>query len=182
MRKWYPLLIIGTLAILIDQVAKWWVMQNMLIGETRAILPALQPYLQLTRTTNTGIAFGFGEGGSQAFLVIAVIITVALLWVYNETHPADRVQYMGLALVIGGAIGNIIDRARFNHVVDFVHIVIPGFISNVSNFADHFIVIGVAILLIDSFRSEFRQTDTETDTTDETIHVEHMNVSDERPA
>lgn len=152
MRKWFPLIIIGSITLLIDQLAKWWVIDNMFIGETRLIAPFLQPYLQITRSTNSGIAFGIGEGGSPAFLVLATIIVGVLLYVYHNTETQYRIQHIALAFVIGGAIGNIIDRMRFNHVVDFVHITIPGLISNVSNFADHFIIVGVIILLIDTFR------------------------------
>ncbi|MEL6524306.1 MAG: signal peptidase II [Chloroflexota bacterium] len=152
MRKWFPLIIIGSITLLIDQIAKWWVINNMLLGETRLIAPFLQPYLQITRATNSGIAFGIGEGGSPAFLVLSVIIVGLLLYVYTNTETQFRVQLIALSFVIGGALGNIIDRIRFNHVVDFVHITIPDFISNVSNFADHFIIIGVVILLIDTFR------------------------------
>ena len=154
LKKYLPLLIIAPLAILIDQLAKVWIINNVMLGQTIPILEGLQPYLQITRTTNTGFAFGLASDGNMIILILAVIITIALLWMYDSSKPTEGLQRIAFALVIGGAIGNIIDRIRLDHVVDFVHVTIPGLISNVSNFADHFVVIGVIVLFIDSFLNE----------------------------
>lgn len=151
MRKWLILAGIVVLTVMIDQVAKWWVMANMLLYESREVLPIVHPYIQFTRTTNTGIAFGLGAGGSTFFLSLSVLIVAGLLWFYRTTPDETTAHYVALSLVIGGALGNIIDRARFGHVVDFFHVTVPGLISNVSNFADHFIVLGVIVLLVDGF-------------------------------
>lgn len=150
LKKYIPLLIIAPVAILIDQLSKLWIIDNIILGQTIPILESLQPYLQITRTTNTGFAFGLASDGNTVILVLAIIITIVILWMYASSKPSEGLQRIAFAMVIGGAIGNIIDRIRFDHVVDFVHITIPGFISNVSNFADHFVVVGVIILLIDS--------------------------------
>lgn len=157
LKKWSPLLVIASLVILLDQLTKLWIIDNVVVGQTIPILPSLQPYLQITRTTNTGFAFGIGEGGSSIILILSSIITLVLLWMYNNLSEADRLQHIAFAMLIGGALGNIIDRIRLNHVVDFVHITIPNVISNVSNFADHFVVLGVIILLIDSLLHEQKQ-------------------------
>ncbi len=154
LKKYLPLLIIAPLAILIDQLAKVWIINNVMLGQTIPILEGLQPYLQITRTTNTGFAFGLASDGNMIILILAVIITIALLWMYVSSKPTEGLQRIAFALVIGGAIGNIIDRIRLDHVVDFVHVTIPGLLSNVSNFADHFVVIGVIVLFIDSFLNE----------------------------
>lgn len=149
--KWIPLLIIVPIAIAVDQVAKIWVINNVYLYESLRIAEFVEPYLQITRTTNTGFAFGLASGGNLIILNLSVVITAALVWMYYQTHMNERLQRIALALVIGGAIGNIIDRIRLGHVVDFVHVQIPDLINNVSNFADHFVVIGVIILIIDSF-------------------------------
>lgn len=163
LKKWSPLLVIASLVILLDQLTKLWIIDNVVVGQTIPILPSLQPYLQITRTTNTGFAFGIGEGGSSIILILSSIITLVLLWMYNNLSEADRLQHIAFAMLIGGALGNIIDRIRLNHVVDFVHITIPNIISNVSNFADHFVVLGVIILLIDSLLHEQEQPFVETE-------------------
>ena len=155
-KKWLPVALIVFTVIFIDQLAKWWIVNNMLIHETIPIIEAWQPYLQITRTTNTGFAFGLATGGSIFILILSSIITVGLLWMVAQTDESERLQIVGFAIIIGGALGNIIDRVRLNHVVDFVHITIPDVISNVSNFADHAVVIGVGLLLLDSLLQERR--------------------------
>lgn len=165
LKKWSPLLVIATLVILLDQLTKLWVINNILVGQTIPILPGLQPYLQITRTMNTGFAFGIGTGGSSIILVLSSIITLVLVWMYHSLPEVDRLQHIAFAMIIGGAIGNIIDRIRLNHVVDFVHITIPNVISNVSNFADHFVVLGVVILIIDNLIHEREQPALETEST-----------------
>ncbi|MEM9951613.1 MAG: signal peptidase II [Chloroflexota bacterium] len=157
--KWIPLLLITPLAIAIDQVAKIWVINNLYLYDPTQIADFLYPYLQITRTTNTGFAFGLASGGNLIILNLAIIITGVLLWMYYQTQPNERIQRMAFALVIGGAIGNIIDRIRLGHVVDFVHVTIFN-INNVSNFADHFVVIGVIILILDSFFGDHDEAET----------------------
>lgn len=171
-KKWTPVVLIVVLAIFIDQIAKWWVVNNVVVNQTVPILESLQPYLQITRTTNTGFAFGLATGGSTIILVVSSLVTLGLLWMVAQTEETERLQLIAFALVIGGAIGNIIDRIRLGHVVDFVHVHIPGIISNVSNFADHFVVIGVGLLLLDSFLQERRESSQEeSDTVDEHIPI-----------
>jgi signal peptidase II len=156
LRKWSPLVILTGLILLIDQLTKAWVIENMVMRETRPLVDWLLPYVQLTRSYNTGIAFGLGSGGSGVFLVLSMLIIAGLLVFYWMSPPRADVQHIALGLVIGGALGNVIDRIQHGHVVDFVHIVIPELVSNVSNIADHMIVIGVIVLVIDSFLEERR--------------------------
>ncbi|GAB5490694.1 MAG: signal peptidase II [Phototrophicaceae bacterium] len=148
LKKWLPLIVIASLVILLDQVTKLWIINNVLVGQT---IPLLEPILKITRTTNTGFAFGLASGGSFAILILSSFVTILILWMYYKSSDNERLQRIAFAMIIGGAIGNIIDRIRLGHVVDFVHIDIPNLISNVSNFADHFVVLGVIVLLIDSF-------------------------------
>ncbi|MGJ3240401.1 MAG: signal peptidase II [Anaerolineae bacterium] len=167
LNKWLLALALVILTVSIDQLAKLWILDNVAYLETRPIIASWQPYLQITRTINTGIAFGLAIGGNTVVLILSVVITLGLLWMLKSAQAPERLQQIALALVIGGAVGNIIDRVRLGHVVDFVHITIPGIISNVSNFADHFVVIGVGLLLLDSFINPQISTD-EPQTADET--------------
>lgn len=170
LKKWLPVIVITGFVILLDQIAKWWIVSNLSIGETVPLLEGLQPYLQITRTTNTGFAFGLASGGNLIILVLSSLITVGLLWMVYQLNETQRLQLVALAMIIGGASGNIIDRIRFSHVVDFVHIYIPDLISNVSNFADHFVVIGVGLLLIDSFLQEQGQKKNDSPATSEIVN------------
>jgi signal peptidase II len=156
-RKWFLLVLVISIVFVIDQLAKAWVVSSMAVGETIEIIPPLAPYFQLTRVTNTGIAFGMFTGGNLVLLVLTSIVVVVLLLIYRSLPPHLRLQQIAFAMIIGGALGNIADRIRFGHVVDFVHVIIPNLISNVSNFADHFVVIGVLLILLDTLLQERRE-------------------------
>jgi len=168
-KKWLPLLIVSPLVLLIDQLAKWWVLSNLNLGDSVPIIAAVAPYIQITRATNAGIAFGIGENAGMIFTVLPILITGMVLWMYTQSKLGEWWHQVSLAMIIGGAIGNIIDRLRFEHVIDFVHVYIPGLVSNVSNFADHFIVVGVIILLIDSFLQDRPKTEDNTDNQTDSI-------------
>lgn len=155
--KWLRLLLTIGGVLLLDQLAKNWVIANMVLGESRELHPALLPFLQLTYIENTGVAFGLGSGNSGLFLLLAMAISVVLFVLYLRAGREAVLYQIGLAIVLGGALGNVMDRIRLGYVVDFVHIRIPPLgISNVSNFADHAVVIGVIVLLMDSFLQERR--------------------------
>jgi signal peptidase II len=148
-RKWqrFALLVGGVL--LLDQLSKNWILANVALYES---LPILPPWVFITHSYNTGAAFGMGDGASDFFLVLAALIVAGLLWVYSRATPTDWLPQIGYSLIIGGASGNIVDRLQHGHVIDFVHLVLPNVISNVSNFADHAIVLGVGVLVVDSLR------------------------------
>jgi signal peptidase II len=153
------LLLIGILGLilLIDQLSKSWVLANMQVGQTLLVIPALHPHFQFTFSTNTGAAFGILPMAGDVFMVAAMLISVVILYFYWHTPPNAVLQQVGLAAILGGAIGNVIDRLQHGYVVDFFHLMIPGVISNISNFADHFIVGGAALLIIDSLRRDLRR-------------------------
>lgn len=154
LKKYLPLLFVASLILALDQISKAWVISNFAMGEGFSILA---PFLQITRSMNTGIAFGIGEGGSMIFLLLSLIIIIVLLGLYARSTPEALIQHFGYSLVVGGALGNAIDRLQHGHVVDFVHISIPNIVSNVSNFADHAIVLGVLLLVLDGFLQERRE-------------------------
>ena len=132
-RNWGFLLAIIAMVLIADQVTKRVVVDTIALGETIQPLPALSPYFQVTRIFNTGSAFGILPQASDFFLVIAI------------------------GLVCGGALGNAFDRVQYEHVVDFIHYQIPGLFSNVSNLADHAVVFGVALMLLENWRSDRAQ-------------------------
>ncbi|MCY4062527.1 MAG: signal peptidase II [Chloroflexi bacterium] len=139
-----------SLAAILDQIAKSWVLSNLMLYESIQPVPALAPFFQLTRSSNTGAAFGILPMAGDVFLILALIIVAALMW-YLRSLPADsRLAPFAIGLVIGGAVGNIIDRLQHGHVIDFIHYQIPNLISNVSNLADHAIVFGVMLIFAES--------------------------------
>jgi len=156
MRKWFIMGGSLSLTALADQASKHWIRDNLEVYETIQPLPALAPFFQLTRSSNTGAAFGIFPMAGDAFLVIAILIIAGLLWYFREVPAGGRLAPIAIGLVIGGAVGNALDRLQHGHVIDFIHYQIPNVISNVSNLADHAIVCGVLLLIGESFWRDYR--------------------------
>ncbi len=150
-RRWLLLILIAGAVVVIDQASKNAVLGSVFFGQSVAPIPALVPYFQITPSMNTGAAFGFLPQAGDVFLLLAAAILIGLFFFYPRLDDKAWLTRIGIALVVGGALGNAVDRLTHGAVVDFIHYQIPGVISNVSNLADHAIVIGVALILIDSW-------------------------------
>lgn len=156
-KRWLSLLLVVITVLAADQLSKRWVVDNLLLNESRQPIPALNRYFQITRSYNTGSAFGFMPEAGDIFLVIAVVVVIALFFFYPRIPANAWLTRLATGLVCGGALGNALDRIQYEHVVDFIHYQIPGLVSNVSNLADHAIVLGVALIFIDSWWQERQQ-------------------------
>ncbi len=160
------LLAVALVALTIDQVTKRLVEKTIPLGFTSVPIEALNPYLTLTRTQNTGAAFSIFQNGGLFLLIIAIVVSV-LIVVYAPRLPAgDWISRVALGLQLAGALGNLIDRVRQGYVTDFIHFQIPqiNFDWPVSNIADICIVSGVILLIVITFwreRSHTKQDDKE---------------------
>lgn len=157
MRKWIILIVVIIVTLVVDQVSKTWVINNLQLYETIEPIPALAPLFQITRSTNTGAAFGILPMAGNMFLILAVAIIGFMLWYFRDVPAHARFVPIAIGMVIGGALGNVIDRLQHGHVIDFVHYQIPDLISNVSNLADHGIVIGVLLIIGDSLWQDYQE-------------------------
>jgi signal peptidase II len=153
-RKWLFLFALIVAVLAADQISKRWIVDNLHLNEMRQPIPALSPFFQIVRSQNTGAALGFLPQAGDLFLVIAVIVVLGMLYYYPRIPPEARISRIATGLICGGALGNAADRLTYGHVVDFIHYQIPNLISNVSNLADHAIVLGVILIFIESWRSE----------------------------
>ena len=160
-RRWITLFSIIAAVLAVDQITKRIVVDTLRLGESRQPVPALADFFQITRSENSGAAFGVLSNAGDLFLVIAVIVSVVLIGYYRRLPDGVALTRIGIGLVIGGALGNALDRIEYGAVVDFIHYQIPGVISNVSNLADHAIVFGVIILFVDSWRVDRAKNQTE---------------------
>ncbi len=108
-------------------------------------------FFNLTLAYNTGAAFSFlkDAGGWQRwfFTVIALVASVVIIIMLKNLKSHERMTAIGLALILGGAIGNVIDRMLYGHVVDFIQVYYQQFYWPVFNLADSFITIGAALLI-----------------------------------
>ncbi len=134
-----------------DQVVKAIVRRHIALNESIAVIPG---FFDLTRVHNTGTAFGFMNATDFPFktviLACVAIGALAALAVYAATLPADqRLARIGLALILGGAAGNLIDRIMEGYVVDFVDLYWSGWHFWAFNVADASITVGVALMILD---------------------------------
>jgi signal peptidase II len=143
-------LAVAALALALDQASKVF-FYNLLVADGHRLIELL-PFFSIVTVWNYGISFGLfnsgSAGGSIVFVGLALAIVAALLiWLRNVTAPLIA---MALGLVIGGAIGNVIDRLRFGAVFDFLDFHIAGWHWPAFNVADSAICVGVFLLCIDA--------------------------------
>lgn len=152
-RGWAAYALAGLLIVL-DQLSKFWVL-DILQLPYRLSVPVAGP-LRLTMVWNQGVSFGLLQAQHDlvrwALVAFSLIVAGILIWWARK--PSRALAATGLGLVIGGAIGNAIDRARFGAVVDFIDVSAIGVFPWVFNIADSGITIGVILLLADSLRRE----------------------------
>ena len=133
--------------VLLDQFSKQIFISSFDVGQSIII----NPYLSWTYLQNTGAAFSIladGGGIQKAFLLsVSVLVSVIIfLWIH-KTSEYQRQKLFGQFLLLSGAVGNLIDRAQYGYVVDFIDVHVNGFYWPVFNLADSFIFIGVLLLL-----------------------------------
>jgi signal peptidase II len=144
--------------IVVDHLTKWWVSSTL---DFQQAVPVL-PFFSLVRVHNTGAAFSFlaDAGGWQRwfFIAVGVIATVIIVRLLKRHGHEPRLAFP-LALVLGGALGNVIDRVALGHVVDFLYFHYRSFAWPAFNVADSAISVGAALLIWDSLRGKPAATD-----------------------
>ncbi|WP_299480524.1 signal peptidase II [uncultured Roseibium sp.] len=142
---------IALVGLLLDQASKLWLLFVFDLGTNGPV--ALLPFLDIVLVWNRGVSYGLFQQNSDLgrwlLVALTVLITVGL-WIWSA-RVQSRLIAFALAMIIGGAIGNGIDRIVYGAVVDFVHFHVGSFSWYVFNLADVWIVAGVAALLYDSF-------------------------------
>jgi signal peptidase II len=147
-------LTISAVIIALDQVTKWLMVSWLSLYETVAVMP----YFNLTMAHNHGAAFSFlaQAGGWQRwfFIVLASVISIVLLVWLAKLKPHAKLEAISLSLILGGAIGNVIDRIHYGYVIDFLDVYIGTSHWPAFNVADSAICVGAVLLILDSFKSE----------------------------
>lgn len=133
------LLIIG-----LDQWSKALVREQIALGSEVYPIPFLAPFFRFTYWKNTGAAFGIFQNANMPLLILSILISLVVVWLYFKSEDEPLAFRISLAMMLGGAIGNMIDRIRFGFVTDFIAVgSFPVF-----NIADSAVTVGVAIMLI----------------------------------
>ncbi len=148
MLKW---LWLSGLMVVLDQITKVWVDLNLGLHQSIPIMPNFS----ITYAHNYGAAFSFlsEAGGWQRwfFAVLAIAVSVGIVIYLKKLKPEEKLLALSLSLILGGAIGNIIDRVIYGYVIDFLDVYYGVYHWPIFNIADSAITVGVGLMLIESF-------------------------------
>ncbi len=149
LRTALPYAAVAAVAIVLDQWIKYLVETRLPFQQ----MVELVPFLALYRTYNTGVAFSsFSFIGDKGLVAIAAGVILFVLYLASRTTAENWIARLGFALIIGGALGNIIDRATYGHVVDYILFHTPVWSFAVFNLADAFISVGAALVVLEELR------------------------------
>lgn len=136
---------IALVVIGIDQLTKWMIVKSMELGES---IPVIENFFYITSHRNRGAAWGILQGQMWFFYIVTILVVIFLIY-YIQKHVKGQPLFgTALALMLGGAIGNFIDRIYRQEVVDFLHFNIFGYHFQIFNIADSSLTIGVFLLII----------------------------------
>lgn len=145
-QKLWPYATLLLVAVIADQAIKYWVEQH-LPFHTRV---ELLPFLSLLHSRNTGVAFSLFSQVDVVWLgLLVVAITIFIAIIAMRTDPSQVFARFGFALIIGGALGNLIDRAIRGYVVDYIYFHTPVWSFAIFNLADALITIGAALVVFE---------------------------------
>lgn len=137
------------LVLFFDVLSKYIVDKLMIVNES---INVIDNFFKLTYVQNTGAAWSILENNTFWVSIISALVIIFIIWYVYENKPKLKLDKIGYSFIIGGAFGNFIDRIIFGYVVDFLNFNIFGYNFPIFNLADTFIVLGVIILMISSWR------------------------------
>ena len=151
---WLVLSIVA-ITLVIDQLTKFLVVNYMTIGQSISVI---DNFLYITSHRNEGAAWGILQGKMTFFYIVTlVVIGVVILWIRRLDMKKEKLLIIALSLILGGALGNFIDRVMYQHVVDFINTYIFGYDFPIFNIADSALCIGVFLMGIDAILDVRRQ-------------------------
>lgn len=151
-------LVIAAVVIIVDQLTKYWIVQSMSLFDSVALLP----HLNFTLLHNTGAAFSFlaDAGGWQRWFFVFLGVGVSafiLVWLRKMPAEQSALLPLSLSLILGGALGNVIDRAIHGYVIDFIDFYYRNWHWPAFNVADMAITVGAVLFILDSVIDTHRE-------------------------
>ena len=144
---WLVLAIVAV-TIIVDQLTKFLVVKYMTLGQSISVI---DNFLYITSHRNEGAAWGILQGKMIFFYVVTlVVIGLVILWIRKLDIKKEKLLVIALSLILGGALGNFIDRVMYQHVVDFINTYIVGYDFPIFNIADSALCIGVFLMAVDA--------------------------------
>lgn len=146
------ILIISIFLIILDQLSKYFIVEKMSLGQSNEVV---NNFFSITSHRNRGAAWGILQDSRYFFLAVTVIFLIILgYYIYKQKDSITKFDVLTFSLILGGALGNFIDRLVRHEVVDFLDFKIFGYDFPIFNLADCYICIGVLFLLIKIYREE----------------------------
>ena len=144
---WLVLAIVAV-TIIVDQLTKFLVVKYMTLGQSISVI---DNFLYITSHRNEGAAWGILQGRMIFFYVVTlVVIGLVILWIRKLDIKKEKLLVIALSFILGGALGNFIDRVMYQHVVDFINTYIFGYDFPIFNIADSALCIGVFLMAVDA--------------------------------
>lgn len=141
-------LFVSAILVLADQVSKAIVVRTMSLYES---VPVIENFFHFTYITNDGMAFGIDfPFGYFIFSLVSALLTIFLFWYLWSVRNDSLLIRLGLAMIIAGAVGNLIDRLMLGEVIDFLDFMVGNFHWYVFNLADSYVTVGMVLILTDS--------------------------------
>lgn len=146
------MIILTILVILVDFFSKYMVSKLMTVNET---INLIDNFFRITYVKNTGAAFSIFSNNTILVIIISIVVIGFLLFYIYKNKGNNKLENVSYAFILGGAIGNLIDRLVYGYVIDFLDFEILSYNAPIFNLADTFIVIGVILFLINTLRSRY---------------------------
>ncbi|MGP4106909.1 signal peptidase II [Virgibacillus sp. L01] len=150
--------IIALVIIVVDQLSKWAIIKTMEVGEQ---ITVIENFFYLTSHRNSGAAWGILQGQMIFFYIVTVIVIIGVVYYMQKYAKDSKLLAISLSLILGGAIGNFIDRLFRKEVVDFFDFNLIGYDYPIFNIADSALVVGVILVLIATFIDEKKKGKTQ---------------------
>ena len=143
------IMIVVIISLLLDIGSKFLVSRIFILNESKTII---DNFLNITYVRNTGAAWSILDNNTWIVTVISLLIIIGIIYYVYRNRVSKKILKIGYGLILGGAIGNFIDRIVYGYVIDFIDIDIFGWNYPIFNLADMFIVVGVILMMIDAWR------------------------------
>ncbi|AXI09013.1 signal peptidase II [Oceanobacillus zhaokaii] len=143
--------IIALIIIAFDQLTKWNIVKTMELGES---ITVIQDFFYITSHRNSGAAWGILEGKMLFFYIVTVIVVIGVVYYMQKHAKNDKLLAVALSFILGGAIGNFIDRLFRQEVVDFFNFYIFNYNFPIFNIADSALTVGVILVIIATILDE----------------------------
>ena len=149
------MIIFTIIFLIIDICTKLIINKYLVVNESILVI---KHFLNITHVRNTGAAWSLFSNQTILLLIVSTIVIIGIILYIKKNKPTNIIEKIAYSMILGGAIGNFTDRILYGYVIDFIDITLFGYNYPIFNLADTFIVIGVIILIIISWRCEHVRT------------------------